>query len=323
MSDSEKLHGRDRLFAEIESKALPQKKLLVASFILHLFFFSLLFLNWESREPIKKLHMPNNIQAHVVKLDDLQHFKDKKEAEKQALQRQKEREKQAIEKQRKLKQEKERALEKKKQEARQKAAEDKKREDAKKLQLKKKKEEEAKKELEKKQQLAEEQKKIKREQEKAEKLKAEKLLAEKQQQAIKAQEDKLFEKLQAAEKQRSLELAQKKAQAEEQQRQARQAFLEYELSETERFTVLIRSKIENLWRIPPKSQGLKVSLRIRLFPNGELDSVAVTNSSGNAAFDRSAELAVKSVRRFPTPEDSQVFENNFRQFTMSFSPILP
>ena len=299
---------------------LPQKRLLFASLFLHVFFFSLLFMNWQNHEPIKPIHIPKNISAHVVSVEQVKVLQDKKNAEKLAEETKRLDEKKRAEQKKKLL--KEKALEKKKAKelALKKAADQKKKQAEQRLKLKKQKEEKdklAKKERDKEKaelKKREEDKKRKELEEKQKRLE-EKRMAEVQQQKIKEQENKLLEKLQNLQQQNLLadQLA-----AENLKKQ--QAFLEYELSEKERFTYLIRSKIENLWRKPPKSAGLKVVLRIRLLPNGELASVAISESSGSVAFDNSAMLAARSVRRYPVPEDSKVFEPNFRQFSMSFSP---
>ena len=43
-------------------------------------------------------------------------------------------------------------------------------------------------------------------------------------------------------------------------------------------------------------------------------------SSGNEAFDRSAEQAVRKAARFDVPEDPALFEAHFRRFQMLFKP---
>ena len=46
----------------------------------------------------------------------------------------------------------------------------------------------------------------------------------------------------------------------------------------------------------------------------------ILESSGNAAFDRSAENAVRKVTRFDVPRDNRLFEKHFRSFTLLFKP---
>jgi colicin import membrane protein len=65
---------------------------------------------------------------------------------------------------------------------------------------------------------------------------------------------------------------------------------------------------------------MSCDLRLALVPTGELVSVTLVRSSGNAAFDRSAELAVRRAAPFQVPEDPVVFDAYFRSVTVTFSP---
>jgi colicin import membrane protein len=306
-----------RLYLQFLS--LPQKKFLFASVVLHGLFFSLLFMHWEDTDPVKPLYIPSNIQAHVVSSEMLQALKEKQEAEQKAIQDKQTHEKKLAEQKRKEQLDKEQALKKAKEEAAKKAAAEKKRAEQEKLKIKKQKDEQEKLEKAKleKQKAIEQQKKLEDEKKKAAELAKEKQQAEKARE-IKEKEKQLLEKLKQMEQQQALAL--QRAALEAEQLSQQQAFQQYELTEVERFMALIKQRIENLWRIPPKSEGLTITLRIRLLPNGELSSVDVIKSSGSTAFDRSAILAAKSVTRYPVPEDGRVFEKNFRQFSMAFRP---
>jgi TonB family protein len=59
-----------------------------------------------------------------------------------------------------------------------------------------------------------------------------------------------------------------------------------------------------MWKLPPKSDGLKVVLRYNLARNGSVSFVRVEKSSGNQSFDGSAILAVKRASPFPPPPKS-------------------
>ena len=75
------------------------------------------------------------------------------------------------------------------------------------------------------------------------------------------------------------------------------------------------------WSRPPSARnGMQARFVVELIPTGELLSVALVDSSGNAAFDRSAELAIRSAKRFSVPGDNTVFEENFRRFYFLFRP---
>ena len=96
-----------------------------------------------------------------------------------------------------------------------------------------------------------------------------------------------------------------------------------EASLVERYSAQIRQAIGSQWNRPPSSRrDMEVLLEIRLVPNGDLVSVQVLKSSGDAAFDRAAELAVQKVGRFDQLRGmpSRLFEANFRRLQIKFKP---
>ena len=149
-----------------------------------------------------------------------------------------------------------------------------------------------------------------------------------------------------AERQRKLADEQKRKAAEEQKRQeeaARQAEEERRQQELQRvlqqeqlaaqqaeeeqlvasYSYYVADRIANNWSRPLSSRrDMKCELLIQLTPNGQLVSVAISKSSGNEAFDRSAEQAVRKVDRFERLRelDPGVFERNFRNLHLVFSP---
>ncbi|TNE81865.1 MAG: TonB family protein [Gammaproteobacteria bacterium] len=78
------------------------------------------------------------------------------------------------------------------------------------------------------------------------------------------------------------------------------------------------------WSRPPSARReMEVELLVQLVPTGQVISVSVVRSSGNAAFDRSAEQAVQKVGRFEKLkeiEDPRVFDKYFRRLTLVFRP---
>ena len=75
------------------------------------------------------------------------------------------------------------------------------------------------------------------------------------------------------------------------------------------------------WSRPPSARnGMQAKLMVELVPIGDVVSVTLVESSGNSAFDRSAEAAVRKARRFEVPKESDVFERYFRRFTLLFKP---
>lgn len=83
----------------------------------------------------------------------------------------------------------------------------------------------------------------------------------------------------------------------------------------------IQADIIQNWSRPPSARnGMQTLLKVFLVPTGEVVDVSVLESSGNAAFDRSAIQAVRKVRRFDVPRESRLFEDKFREFEVLFRP---
>lgn len=75
------------------------------------------------------------------------------------------------------------------------------------------------------------------------------------------------------------------------------------------------------WSRPPSARNdMKALLQVELVPTGELVAVNVIQSSGNEAFDRSAEQAVRKAQKFEVPKDNALFEARFRRFNLLFQP---
>ena len=81
----------------------------------------------------------------------------------------------------------------------------------------------------------------------------------------------------------------------------------------------IHSAIVRQWDRPPSARrNMEALLQVELFPNGELNTVNIVESSGNDAFDRSAEKAIKAVKKFTVPENTELFEKKFRVINLRF-----
>lgn len=181
----------------------------------------------------------------------------------------------------------------------------------------------------------------KQEKARQEKLKQEKLQQEKKLQQAqtekKAREQKLAEEKRQHEEQ-LVEEALKQAEEQERDRVLRES--EDELAQllaqeqavqqsgqdeqlANSYTALISQAIQGQWSRPPSARNdMEVELELRLVPTGEVVNVQIVKSSGNSAFDRSAENAVRKVGRFPELQKlpNRVFEQYFRQFTLRFKP---
>ena len=207
-------------------------------------------------------------------------------------------------------------------EARKKAEEKRKQEQAREQAEKKREQKEAEKRAKEKQRQEEARKKaeLKRQQEAEARKKAE---AERQKKAEearrKAQEEKL-QKLaqQAVQQQKQEEQAKKLAEA---AAAAAKAQKQQAQSEQQKYSALIRQRLEEHWNLPPSaSKSLTTVVRIRLLPTGELAGVEIVKSSGNAAFDNSVLNAVRSISSYPVPDNVAIFNQYFRQFTIEFNP---
>ncbi len=92
---------------------------------------------------------------------------------------------------------------------------------------------------------------------------------------------------------------------------------------TQSYIALIKRVIENNWSRPLSARnGMQTELLIQLVPSGDIVSVSIVRSSGDAAFDRSAENAVKKAGRFPEIRKmpSRTFEREFRRLRFIFRP---
>lgn len=82
----------------------------------------------------------------------------------------------------------------------------------------------------------------------------------------------------------------------------------------------IRHAVQNNWLRPASSQpGLSCTVLVNLIPGGDVAGVRVVESSGDPAFDRSVENAVRKAAPLPLPPDPALFDN-FRELRFVFKP---
>ena len=121
-----------------------------------------------------------------------------------------------------------------------------------------------------------------------------------------------------AEEARRAEAAKAQQQAQAAAAKAREAQM---LTESEKYQLLIRERLSQAWYPPPSAtEEMTARLQITLLPTGELAGAKLVRSSGNMAFDNSALSAVRSLNRYPVPDERDTFERYFRQFTIEFNP---
>ncbi len=144
-----------------------------------------------------------------------------------------------------------------------------------------------------------------------------KALAEKK----KAEEEKkrLTEERRKQEKERERrerELQEALAEEERKRAEAEQQLLDQ--SEIERYTELIKARVERAFRDPVK--GLRCKIFVRMIPGGEVVEAKVVQSSGNPNFDRQAEIAVRKAAPLPVPHDPRLFQK-LREIYFDFEPM--
>jgi len=123
------------------------------------------------------------------------------------------------------------------------------------------------------------------------------------------------------ERQRQQELQRQRQQEAAEAAAAEAARTEYELVQSA--TALIQQVVQENWSRPPSARnGMRAVLQIRMLPTGELVDATITQSSGDPAFDRSAETAVIRAAPFSELQDLpiNVFNANFRSLSLILEP---
>lgn len=93
------------------------------------------------------------------------------------------------------------------------------------------------------------------------------------------------------------------------------------LAVRDKYQRLINQRVETKWNRPLSARkGMVTVLRISVLPGGEVSNVITLQSSGDPAFDASAEEAVRRASPLPVPDDPALFSQYFRTITFRFSP---
>jgi len=143
---------------------------------------------------------------------------------------------------------------------------------------------------------------------------------ERQQQEIEESEKRELAEREELERQqeaeRNRQLAENSAEA-----RAEAARTEFELVQSA--TAIIQQAVQQVWNRPPSARnGMRAILQIQMLPTGELLDVRITQTSGDAAFDRASENAVYSAAPFTELRDLpiNIFNANFRTLSLIFQP---
>ncbi|MBS25017.1 MAG: hypothetical protein CMQ28_05180 [Gammaproteobacteria bacterium] len=127
---------------------------------------------------------------------------------------------------------------------------------------------------------------------------------------------------------RELAEAERRRQEEEAEQRRRQEVVAAQAARTEfelvqSATAIIQMAVQQVWNRPPSARnGMRAILQISMLPTGELLDARITESSGDPAFDRSAENAVYGAAPFTELQSLpiNVFNANFRTLSLIFQP---
>lgn len=148
-------------------------------------------------------------------------------------------------------------------------------------------------------------------------LQQQKKLAQKKRAEKLARQRAIAEKL----KQQALNSLGQQITADQKAQQAAQAQQQQWLTERQKYIGLIQQTIRSNWINQfSQSDQLTVVLLISLNLQGQVESVQVVQSSGNAAFDRQAILAVRKSSPLPMPKD-KALAKQFEHIKLPFSNI--
>lgn len=90
-------------------------------------------------------------------------------------------------------------------------------------------------------------------------------------------------------------------------------------AEIARYVDAVRTRVAGVFIYPDFREGLICTLVVRMIPGGEVVEARVIQSSGNAAFDRQAENAVRKASPLPVPSDPRLFKR-MREIKFVFDP---
>jgi colicin import membrane protein len=73
--------------------------------------------------------------------------------------------------------------------------------------------------------------------------------------------------------------------------------------------------------LPPNIEGNpEARFEVVLLPGGEVLSATLKKSSGHAAYDAAVERAINRASPLPVPNDTDLFQENFRELNLVFRP---
>ena len=106
--------------------------------------------------------------------------------------------------------------------------------------------------------------------------------------------------------------------AEEKQREQQQALRDQQV--VDQVINQIALKVQQNFIYPPGlPKGLSCTIDVRMIAGGDVADVKIVKSSGNATWDRQAELAVRKAAPLPVPADPRLFDK-LREIQFDFAP---
>ena len=92
-----------------------------------------------------------------------------------------------------------------------------------------------------------------------------------------------------------------------------------DMSELARYIAPIVRQVSRNFVASDFMSGLRCTLLIRLIPSGEVVEARILKSSGDAAFDENAVLAVRKSSPLPVPQEPRLF-NIMKDIKFEFDP---
>lgn len=146
------------------------------------------------------------------------------------------------------------------------------------------------------------------------------LALKKQREKIAKQQAAKKQALALAAKQKQLQQRMMQQQLQQEQKQLATARAAEMQGVLDQYKAKIIQAIQQQWIVPTSaSKTLSCVLLVRLAPGGVVLNVQTVTSSGNAALDRSARVAVFKASPLPVPKDPAVF-NQFRELRLTVRP---
>ncbi len=137
--------------------------------------------------------------------------------------------------------------------------------------------------------------------------------------AKRKEEEEARRRQEEARKRREAEEALKAKMAAEEQQRLAEARRAQALTTIDKYRVLIEAKVRQNWLVPPSArEGMACILSVRLIPSGEVVSVQILESSGDAVFDDSVERAVRRASPLPLPPAELGLFDEFRELRFPF-----